>query len=115
MIEAEVRKGNMLKAVKKFKDITGSPLTPSKEAVEIYRESGTWDHWTFSENKNLLDIAFKKVCGNTPEEFKKNQDKDIYERAKEANTPIISVNMALRIAVQYSQLLHTDEIYRKTE
>lgn len=111
-IEDHVRKGEMLQAVKLFKDITGSPLTPSKEAVEIYRESGNWNHWIFVKNTNVLDLAFKKVCGNTPEEFSKSQDIEIYDRAKKAKTPIVSVNMALRIAVQYAQILGSDEIYK---
>ncbi len=114
-IEDSVRKGEMLKAVKLFKDITGSPLTPSKEAVEIYRETGNWNHWTFVKNINVLDLAFKKVCGNTPEEYTKNQDNEIYDRAKKAKTPIISVNMALRIAVQYAQILGSDEIYKSSK
>lgn len=104
-IETHVRKGEMVRAVKKFKDITGSPLVPSKEAVDLYRETGNWNHWQFSKNNNLLDLAFKKVCGNDPKTFEKNQDNEIYDRAKAANTPIVSVNMALRIAVQYAQLL----------
>ena len=114
-IEDHVRKGEMLQAVKLFKDITGSPLTPSKEAVEIYRESGNWNHWIFVKNTNVLDLAFKKVCGNTPEEFSKLQDIEIYDRAKKAKTPIVSVNMALRIAVQYAQILGSDEIYKSSK
>ena len=113
-IEAHVRKGEMLQAVKWFKDISGAPLKSSKEVIDIYRETGNWSHWTFTKNVNLLDIAFEKVCGTNPETFQKNQDEGIYERAKAANTPIVSVNMALRIAVQYAQILHTDEIYRGT-
>jgi len=103
-IEENVRKGNILTSVKIFKENTGSPLATSKETVELYRESGNWDHWTFTK-ENYLELAFKKVCGATPDEYSKNQDKDVYDRAKEASTPIVSVNMALRIAVQYAQLL----------
>ena len=113
-IEACVRKGEILQAIKWFREISGAPLKSAKEVIDTYRETGNWNHWTFTKNVNLLDIAFEKVCGANPETFQKNQDKGIYERAKAANTPIVSVNMALRIAIQYAQILHSDEIYRGT-
>ncbi len=103
-LEADVRRGMLLQAVKTFKENTGWPLVTAKDVVTKYRETGNWAHVVF-EKENTLDKAFAKICGAKPTDFIKNQAKSVYDTAKQKNTPIISVNMALQIAIEYVQFL----------
>ena len=47
-IEGYVRKGQVLQAVKIMSDTNEMSLMQSKDIIEIYRETGNWDHFQFS-------------------------------------------------------------------
>ena len=47
-IEGYVRKGQVLHAVKIMSDTNEMSLMQSKDIIEIYRETGNWDHFQFA-------------------------------------------------------------------
>ena len=107
--EAEdcVRRGEILQAVKIFKENQSLELRTCKDAVDEYRRTGNWNHHTFlNKSDNLLDKVFKNICGETPKEFKRLQSlrkKDILRDIEKHGTTVVSVSMALRIAEKYAQ------------
>ena len=103
-LEDYVRRGGFLQAIKIFKEMTGNSLSYSKEVLDKYRELGTWHHFDFDQDPKILERVFAEICGSHPENFIKDQHKrqDLLTKLEEYGTPIISVDMALRLARKYA-------------
>ena len=102
-----VRRGEILQAVKIFKENQNLELRTCKDVVDEYRRTGNWNHHAFlNKSDNLLDKVFKDICGEIPKEFKRLQSlrkKDILRDIEKHGTTVVSVSMALRIAEKYAQ------------
>ena len=103
-LEDYVRRGGFLQAIKIFKEMTGNSLSYSKEILDKYRELGTWHHYDFDQDPKILERVFAEICGSHLENFIKDQAKrqDLLTKLEEFGTPIISVDMALRLARKYA-------------
>tara|TARA_Y100000034_G_C6663083_1_gene290796 strand:- start:173 stop:541 length:369 start_codon:yes stop_codon:yes gene_type:complete len=53
-IEAYVRKGQVLQAVKIMRDTNDMSLMQCKDIIEEYRETGKWDHFVFAKTPKHL-------------------------------------------------------------